>query len=244
MNWYYTYEGSQIGPVSEEEFNELVAQGRIGPGTLVWRDGMPSWLEYTQLQSGAVSTPDAGTTAVCAECGRVFPQDALIHYGDAWICGNCKPIFVQKLKQGVQLPGHSMYGGFWIRFGAKWIDWMLLYSVMYGFMFLGTSLTGFRNNEETAMIYIVITMVFSIALPAAYNTYLIGRFGATIGKMATSLKVVTSEGEPVSYLRALGRHFAEILSAMILYIGYIMAATDDEKRTLHDRICDTRVVRK
>jgi uncharacterized RDD family membrane protein YckC len=30
---------------------------------------------------------------------------------------------------------------------------------------------------------------------------------------------------------------------MILYIGYIMAGFDDEKRTLHDRICDTRVIK-
>jgi uncharacterized RDD family membrane protein YckC len=27
-------------------------------------------------------------------------------------------------------------------------------------------------------------------------------------------------------------------------IGFIMAAFDDERRTLHDRICETRVVRK
>jgi uncharacterized RDD family membrane protein YckC len=31
---------------------------------------------------------------------------------------------------------------------------------------------------------------------------------------------------------------------MILLIGFIMAAFDDQKRTLHDRICETRVVQK
>jgi uncharacterized RDD family membrane protein YckC len=31
---------------------------------------------------------------------------------------------------------------------------------------------------------------------------------------------------------------------MILLIGYIMAAFDEEKRALHDRICSTRVVRR
>jgi uncharacterized RDD family membrane protein YckC len=48
----------------------------------------------------------------------------------------------------------------------------------------------------------------------------------------------------MSYLRAFGRHFAKYLSAMILGIGYFMAAFDDQRRTLHDRICETRVVRK
>ena len=71
-----------------------------------------------------------------------------------------------------------------------------------------------------------------------------GRFGATPGKMACGLKVVMADGGKVTYLRALGRAFSEILSGIILYIGYIMAGFDDEKRALHDRICDTRVIKK
>jgi uncharacterized RDD family membrane protein YckC len=42
----------------------------------------------------------------------------------------------------------------------------------------------------------------------------------------------------------LGRHFAEMLSGILLGIGYLMIAFDDEKRALHDRICDTRVIKK
>ena len=70
-------------------------------------------------------------------------------------------------------------------------------------------------------------------------------FGASYkGKMACNLKVVVEDGSQITYLRALGRHFAKWISSMILAIGFIMAAFDDEKRTLHDRICETRVVRK
>ena len=42
--------------------------------------------------------------------------------------------------------------------------------------------------------------------------------------------------------RAVGRYFAQWLSAFILYIGYIIAGFDSEKRALHDHICDTRVI--
>jgi uncharacterized RDD family membrane protein YckC len=35
-----------------------------------------------------------------------------------------------------------------------------------------------------------------------------------------------------------------MLSAILLGIGYLMIAFDDEKRALHDRICDTRVIKK
>jgi uncharacterized RDD family membrane protein YckC len=41
-----------------------------------------------------------------------------------------------------------------------------------------------------------------------------------------------------------GRFSAEILSGLIFYIGYIMVAFDSEKRALHDRICNTRVIYK
>jgi len=34
-----------------------------------------------------------------------------------------------------------------------------------------------------------------------------------------------------------------VVSTMILYIGCLMAAWDEEKRALQDRICDTRVIK-
>ena len=57
------------------------------------------------------------------------------------------------------------------------------------------------------------------------------------------LKIVRPDGAPITYLRAFGRYFAEILSTLILFIGFMMAGWDEEKRALHDRICDTRVIR-
>ena len=61
--------------------------------------------------------------------------------------------------------------------------------------------------------------------------------------MALGLKVVRPNGMPVDLPRAFGRYFAKMLSAIILFIGYIMAGFDAEKRALHDMICDTRVVK-
>jgi len=86
---------------------------------------------------------------------------------------------------------------------------------------------------------------FSLLLfGAAYETFMIGRYEATLGKMVCGLRVVRSDGGKVSYGRSLGRYFAKHLSSFALGIGYIMAGLDDEKRALHDRICDTRVIKK
>ena len=61
--------------------------------------------------------------------------------------------------------------------------------------------------------------------------------------MALKLRIVRPDGSPLTYARAFGRHWGKFLSSITLLIGYIIAAFDSEKRALHDRICDTRVVR-
>ena len=87
-------------------------------------------------------------------------------------------------------------------------------------------------------------VIIQLGIPIAYETWFIGKFAATPGKMACRIKVVNADGSRVSYLKALGRYFAKILSGIALLIGYIMVAFDSEKRGLHDHICNTRVIRK
>jgi len=81
-----------------------------------------------------------------------------------------------------------------------------------------------------------------IGIAMAYEIVLIGKYGATLGKRACKIHVVTADGGKVSYGRAAGRYFAKLLSGFTCLIGYIIAFFDEEKRALHDRICNTRVV--
>lgn len=67
--------------------------------------------------------------------------------------------------------------------------------------------------------------------------------GATLGKMALGLRVVTSDGQRLSFLNATGRYFAKIISAIILFIGFIMIGFTDRKRGLHDMIAGTLVIK-
>jgi uncharacterized RDD family membrane protein YckC len=251
MHWYYVEEGSQVGPLTKEEVEALVKEGKITAKTLVWHEGMTDWQEYGTIKaksapetSPAPAAVSAGPQEVCVECGRGFSQDEMIRFEDSWVCANCKPVFVQKLKEGMRVGGALEYAGFWIRFGAKFIDGIILWVINTVIGFLG-GLLIMPNPEGAGFIGVqFVIMLLQICLGAAYTTWFLGRFGATLGKMACKIEVVRPDGGSISYARALGRHFAEWISGMILCIGYIMAAFDDEKRTLHDRICDTRVVRK
>jgi len=185
--------------------------------------------------NGPSEAQNARKAKNCSQCGMVYFDDELIQFGDALVCGQCKPLFVQKLKEGVAVAGEMVYAGFWIRFGAKFIDGIILGIVGFAIGFVGGSIGGRGASAPVNFL--------SNAIGIAYVTYFLGKFGATPGKMACGLKVVRSNGEKITYARAFSRPFAEILSAIILCIGYIIAAFDEEKRALHDRICDTRVIR-
>lgn len=47
--WFHGENGQQIGPVDEAQLREAIAAGRVGPMTLVWREGMPNWLPLVQV---------------------------------------------------------------------------------------------------------------------------------------------------------------------------------------------------
>jgi uncharacterized RDD family membrane protein YckC len=214
---------------------------------------MANWDEYSKVVTGGAGVaaqPGSGNDSgksFCSECGRAFSRDEMIQYRNSWVCAGCKPIFVQKLKEGVTVSGIMEYAGFWLRFGAKFIDWIIIGAANMILSF-AAGLLMFpalsSPNSLAAVILPLILQLFQIAITAAYTTWFIGKYSATPGKMACGIKVVMGDGGRVSYFRALGRYFSEMISGIILGIGYIMAAFDEQKRALHDRICDTRVIRK
>lgn len=246
MDWYYAVGSERKGPVNEAEFQQLVQGGVVTAQTLVWREGMENWQAYGTMSgagAGGAAAPTGGTEVVCSQCGKIFSQEDVIRYGDVWVCATCKPVFVQRLKEGAAVAGTMDYASFGTRFAAKLLDGIIVGIVNMGLsMAMGMAMKGAGADGQVAVQ--IGLMVVSIFLNLAYGIFFLGKFGATPGKMACKIKVVMADGEPITYGRAAGRCFAEILSGMICYIGYLMAAFDDEKRTLHDRICNTRVVKR
>ena len=93
------------------------------------------------------------------------------------------------------------------------------------------------------MSLVLVLLIASKAIECAYEVYFLTTKGATPGKLILNLKVIRSDGGPISAGRAAGRYFASVLSSLTFGIGYIIAGIDDQKRAMHDHICDTRVIR-
>src|SRR6185437_4795545 len=85
-----------------------------------------------------------------------------------------------------------------------------------------------------------------------YEVLMLRYWGATLGKMACGVKVVRPEGSGLGWGVSFGRYFMYnvVISAIpfvnwiLLLTTAIMAGVDDQKRGLHDRVCDTRVIFK
>ncbi len=258
MNWYYVDQGQQAGPVSDAQFEELVRSGKIQPDTLVWREGMATWQTYREANisspssgpppaAAAGSAIGASPEAVCAECGKMFAIQDMIRHGGVYICANCKPVFMQKLAEGARLTTNELnYAGFWTRFAAVFLDGLILFAVNLCISLIaGFSMRqaiGVEPKGTLALQLVLIAIQMTIGI--SYEVILIGKYGATLGKMACKIKVVTADGGRVSYLRSLGRYFGKLLSGFACLIGYIIAAFDSQKRALHDYICNTRVIYK
>jgi uncharacterized RDD family membrane protein YckC len=190
----------------------------------------------------------------CTECGRPYAVGDLVKFGDATICADCKPIFVQRMREGTPGSiGAVVYGGFWRRFAALLVDSTVVFymvSPLFYLILIAFLVPAFKPGLDRpavpppaiAMLPLFVFLVFLIA-PLFYNVYFTAKGGSTPGKMLLGLRIVTASGGPIGSGRAIGRLFARALSSVIFYIGDIMAAFDSQKRALHDRICDTRVIR-
>lgn len=252
MNWYYVENGQQAGPVEETEFPQLLRAGKLSTDTLVWREGMANWEPFGKAcpneLAATPSTVAVGAEAVCAECGGIFDKNEMIPHGNAYVCAKCKPVFLQKLAEGVQInTGELRYAGFWIRVAAKIVDgFIVVLPLLAVFVFIAVVAASGAGGGSPLWLNLVgvIAQFAFYGLNILYSIFFVGKYGATPGKMLCKIRIVTASGEKVTYGRATGRVFAELLSGLICNIGYLIAAFDKEKRSLHDHICNTRVVYK
>jgi uncharacterized RDD family membrane protein YckC len=266
MQWYYAINGQRQGPVSESDIERLAREGVIQPDTLVWRQGLPNWQPFSTLAStfsgvtsgsGAPGAPtDAGgvldDTAICAVSGKRYPKREMIQYEGKWISAEHRDAYFQRLNEGGRAPGEVAYGGFWIRFVAYFIDGLIqgvaiigIYLVLLFTVFKDIFTSGQQGPEAIGTMLAIqgVLLLAQIVIGLSYSWFFLSRYSATPGKMALGLKVVRADGSALSTGRIVGRYFGQMLSSLVLNIGFIIAAFDDQKRGLHDHICDTRVIK-
>lgn len=142
------------------------------------------------------------------------------------------------------------YAGFWIRLVAYLIDSAIL-SFGIGIIFgvavvLAMVVSGSGQDLSLAGLFIVLcAYALVIAGSILYHVLLTKRYGATLGKMALGLVVITQSGQPLSWGDVLLREvLGKIVSGLFFDLGYIVAAFTERKQALHDFMARTYVIYK
>ena len=136
--------------------------------------------------------------------------------------------------------------------GTRALSWLI-----DGAIFLGVGLVGLivltvymlnwaspetRGGLGTWLFWEFAVAMMANLLLALYCLVFWSRGGQTLGKRATRLRVVRSDGQPLSLWRALQRLTAMNALSQALLIGYVWPAFNRERRTLHDIAAGTWVI--
>ncbi len=73
MNWFYSKDGQQMGPVAFSEIERLLAEGQITEESLVWQQGTPNWVKLSTILSATAPSPAAPPIPEIAAATPVTP---------------------------------------------------------------------------------------------------------------------------------------------------------------------------
>jgi uncharacterized RDD family membrane protein YckC len=156
--------------------------------------------------------------------------------------------------------GRPVLAGWWRRVGAQVIDGLI---VGAGATLLFVLITapfsiGFFASDEVGVVSIIVGAVLAILCIAVvallYAPALMARTnGQTLGRKATDIRVVRTNGQPITFGFAMLREVAVktllfgVLGAMTGGIAQLIDVLwplwDEENRALHDFVVNTRTVR-
>jgi len=222
-------QGERHGPYQEEQIKEWLRSGQLSRADLGWYDGLADWQPLSVLFPLEKPTPPA------------------------------PDVYAPPPPPPLSASAAFHYAGFWQRFGAWFIDLIVLMIpsmiVMYLFggmdayqhlmqqMQAGSDMSAaFREyydaTKGSQIASLAITFVYYVLFEAS-------KFQATPGKLALRLRVTDLNGQRVTIGRAAARNVVRIsglVFGLIPIICYLAIAWTQRKQGLHDLIASTLVL--
>ncbi|MFC0187870.1 RDD family protein [Fictibacillus aquaticus] len=131
------------------------------------------------------------------------------------------------------------YAGFWIRFWAFLLDFVVVSSlnrfILFPFLFTNNPSFGPRG------IFTLEGLVAAIVL-YAYYVVMTKVFSQTLGKMVFNIRVIAKEEQRLTWGDLFFREVIGKFISKFLFAGYIAAAFSKKKQGFHDHFADTFVV--
>jgi uncharacterized RDD family membrane protein YckC len=156
--------------------------------------------------------------------------------------------------------GHWQLAGWWRRAGAHVIDWIVI-SLVAGVLFAifaAFAGAGFLVGDTTGYIAAVLAILgFGLCIVVAalvYAPLMMARTnGKTLGRMACGTRLVRANGQPVDFGYAALREVVvkwlliNVIAGSFTFglatlLDYLWPLWDEENRTLHDMVVNSRTI--
>lgn len=117
----------------------------------------------------------------------------------------------------------------------------ILISVLFSLIYFDQIPENMSTEEMIGAINSLFGYV--VVLKVIYQTYFVWMYGATLGRIAMKIRVISTDDlENPSFLLSLSRAAFRIISESIFYLGFLWAALNPKRETWHDRVASTLVV--
>jgi uncharacterized RDD family membrane protein YckC len=172
----------------------------------------------------------------CSRCGTWAPDDETL----CGLCGAALQLENTPRPAPLALPP-PVYAGFWRRLWAAALDITLLmpFSGAVQVMFGRSWFDPGEIDADYWRLQLVLTLIGWLYGALMESS----RWQGTLGQQVLGIQVTDLNGRRISFLRATGRHFAQILSFLLLGIGFLMIAFTVHKQALHDKLAGCLLTR-
>lgn len=245
--YYILRDGERLGPFDEATILRDRERGVLRDKDLIWAEGLEDWVPVSaafaelgkrsaapldlQLEALEEPPPDSGRNEDRRRGYRIASEDPMADIPPAGAFA-------------------FDYAGFWVRFGAVVIDGMIVWLVVVGLgiaVLLGWQLVSPQATPEQLSenaFPVLLVNLLGLIIPWLYYARLEGGpRSATLGKRVFNLEVrFAHDLEPFGFLIGTARYGVSIISALLLFIGYLIQPFTARKQALHDLATGTVVI--
>jgi uncharacterized RDD family membrane protein YckC len=123
-------------------------------------------------------------------------------------------------------------------FGTRFMAYLIDYFVVFLINFVLNTLLDF-----ILPLTFIQLVVFNLLVFSAYHWYFLARrAGQSPGKQAMKIRVVKTDGTPISDMDAVVRVLGYLVGQFVLYLGYFWMLFDAHSQAWQDKMANTYVV--
>jgi uncharacterized RDD family membrane protein YckC len=203
--WFYAQHQKQHGPLPSEEMRTLLSSGRLNKSTMVWSEGMESWVAAGKVEElVGITTPPVRPPAIMpnpASQPVVEVDTGGAEHSPFRGNGQSGPRPTSSVEAS---PAQVRSQRAWHRFFARTIDVFLGSVIIY--TVLGV------HSMEGFWAYILGSFVLLALIPV--ESWCLSRWGMTPGKWILRIRVVHADNRLLTFPEAAKRNLKVIITGM------------------------------